>query len=594
MARGQDGGYLYSRDGKLIPIDETHHEYVAKHPKLFFSDDEIATLCRNYKVPELRALCHDEDFMEETGPIFEHFSKCLTKKGWLKVRNIGLTSQTYITCYMFKRDYDTVMNLLTKVPDIINDNLHIEGVVDEDWISTDKSSAEKDLLERMCEAIEAEERIQENRFNGEPWFSNPTAEEIEADAKEWRKNHPEPTYFIGVVVEEDGSKYFVDKYNDLTDNYYLAKLFNTKEEAEETASVARVCPSIVQSLEVYGNYKLKESASNGFLACCYDPEDFYEETNYVDKDGELNGNSSGCEVFATEDEAIEWADDNKPYGWNSFAMPAGCGPSLKEGIEDVPKITYKTIEDALYQWYMDQLDFCSSYGMKEMKWEYDQLFDIIKASSKPSFGLVNEIAKKIEDRGYDADVFKKCIYNSIKESKESFFDKLLEDIKDFPQSTHQMYRFARRRHNDTGAVRKVSGQPYWVHPEGVALIVMKHGGSDLEIKAAMAHDVLEDTGESFEDMVEKFGYEVASIVNEITNDKDEIKKVGKEQYISDELCRISDEALTVKLADMLYNQKDSPTESNYIRMRNNVNYMLNNREDLLPIHKELAQEILDV
>ena len=509
MARGQDGGYLYSRDGKLIPIDETHHEYVAQHPKLFFSDDEIATLCKNYGVTELRELCHDEDFIEESGPIFEHFTKCLTKKGWLKVRNIGLNSQTYITCYMFKRDYDTIMNILTKVPDIINDNLHIEGVVDEDWITTDKNNAEKDLLERMCEVVETEERIQENRFNGEPWLSNPTAEEIEAHAEEWRKNHPEPTYFIGVVIEEDGSKYFVDKYNDLTDNYYLAKLFKSKEEAEETASVARVCPSIVQSLEVYGNYKLKENTSNGFLACCYDPEDYYQETNYVDKDGELRCNSSGCEVFATEEEAEEWADDNRPYGWVSFAMPAGCGPSLKE-------------------------------------------------------------------------------------SKESFFDKLLEAIEDFPKSTHGMYRFARRRHNDTGAVRKVSGQPYWVHPEGVALIVMKHGGSDIEIKAAMAHDVLEDTGDTFEDMVEKFGYEVASIVNEITNDKHESKKVGKEQYISDELCRISDEALTVKLADMLYNQKDSPTESNYIRMRNNVNYMLNNREDLLPIHKELAQEILDV
>lgn len=255
--------------------------------------------------------------------------------------------------------------------------------------------------------------------------------------------------------------------------------------------------------------RIQENSSNGFLACCYDPEDYYQETNYVDRDGELHCNSSGCEVFATEEEAEEWADDNRPYGWVSFAMPAGCGPSLKE-------------------------------------------------------------------------------------HKESFFNKLLEAIEDFPKSTHSMYRFARRRHNDTGAVRKVSGQPYWVHPEGVALIVMKHGGSDIEIKAAMAHDVLEDTGDTFEDMVEKFGYEVASIVNEITNDKDEIKRVDKEQYISDELCRISDEALTVKLADMLYNQKDSPTESNYIRMRNNVNYMLNNREDLLPIHKELAQEILDV
>lgn len=84
----------------------------------------------------------------------------------------------------------------------------------------------------------------------------------------------------------------------------------------------------------------------------------------------------------------------------------------------VPKITYKVIENALYQWYMDQLDFCSAYGMKEMKWVYDQLFGIVKASPKPSFGLVNEIAKEIDNRGYDASVFKKNIYNSIKESKD--------------------------------------------------------------------------------------------------------------------------------------------------------------------------------
>lgn len=391
MARGQDGGYLYSRDGKLIPIDETHHEYVAQHPKLFFSDDEIATLCRNYSITELRELCHDEDFIEESGPIFEHFTKSLTKKGWLKVRNIGLNSQTYITCYMFKRDYDTIMNLLTKVPDIINDNLHIEGVVDEDWITTSKSSAEKDLLERMCEVVETKERIQETSF--------------------------------------------------------VAKIYNL--------------------------------------------DDSWDEY-YIDENGEPVDYPEKAKVFDNEQDAEDWAEENRYYNWGAYAS------------------------------------------------------------------------------------------------------KLSEAIEDFPKSTHGMYRFARRRHNDTGAVRKVSGQPYWVHPEGVALIVMKHGGSDLEIKAAMAHDVLEDTGDTFEDMVEKFGYEVASIVNEITNDKDEIKRVGKEQYISDELCRISDEALTVKLADMLYNQKDSPTESNYIRMRNNVNYMLNNREDLLPIHKELAQEILDV
>lgn len=171
--------------------------------------------------------------------------------------------------------------------------------------------------------------------------------------------------------------------------------------------------------------------------------------------------------------------------------------------------------------------------------------------------------------------------------------KLCEAVEDFPKNTRAMYRFAKRRHDDTGAIRKVSKQPYWVHPEGVAKIVMEHGGSDLEIKAAMAHDVLEDTGESYEDMVEKFGEKVASIVKEVTNDKDEIAKVGKEKYISEELCRLSPEALTVKLADMLYNMKDSPTEKNYERMRKNIAFLMMNRQ-LSGKHLELAQEIMEV
>ena len=179
------------------------------------------------------------------------------------------------------------------------------------------------------------------------------------------------------------------------------------------------------------------------------------------------------------------------------------------------------------------------------------------------------------------------------ESKAALFDCLLEAIEDFPKNTRAMYRFARRRHNDTGAIRKVSKEPYWVHPEGVAKIVMEHGGSDIEIKAAMAHDVLEDTGDTFEDIAEKFGEEVASIVKEVTNDNDEIAKIGKERYISEELCRLSPEALTVKLADMLYNMKDSPTEKNYERMRKNVAFLMMNRH-LDGKHLELAREIMEV
>lgn len=206
--------------------------------------------------------------------------------------------------------------------------------------------------------------------------------------------------------------------------------------------------------------------------------------------------------------------------------------------------------------------------------------EFLPKNGKPSF-----------DHSNAAEVFKQFGENKI--NKNQFFEYLLEAVEDFPRNTRAMYRFAKRRHNDTGAVRKVSGQPYWVHPEGVAKIVMEHGGSDIEIKAAFCHDVLEDTGDSYEDLEEKFGEKVASIVKEVTNDKFEIARVGKEKYISEELCRLSPEALTVKLADMLYNMKDSPTESNYERMRKNIAFLMMNRQ-LNGIHLALAEEILEV
>ena len=110
--------------------------------------------------------------------------------------------------------------------------------------------------------------------------------------------------------------------------------------------------------------------------CCYDPEDYYEETNYIDEDGELSCSSSGAKLFDTEDEAIDYADEIKPIGWMSFAMP-----------------------------------------------------------------------------------FNTTLNEASSESKTALFDYILEAIEDFPKNTRAMYRFARRRHNDTGAIRKVSKEP---------------------------------------------------------------------------------------------------------------------------------------
>ena len=374
---------------------------------------------------------------------------------------------------------------------------------------------------------------------------------------------------------------------------------------------------------------LNEAETTKYMACCYDPEDYYEETNYIDEDGELSCSSSGAKLFNTEDEAIEYADEIKPIGWMSFAMPFNTTLNeaikqkrLKELTQDEFNRLARRRDEFRTQTAISPAEKNNLYAdIKDFEEEFrdlqdtaerlpDSYIDQVCSTSSYPFDVAIDEVHNVEDWCSEAEEFLKDDINNwgiVKEAniskkslKETFdstsaalFDRLLEAIEDFPKNTRAMYRFARRRHDDTGAIRKVSKQPYWVHPEGVAKIVMEHGGSDIEIKAAMAHDVLEDTGDTFEDITEKFGEEVASIVKEVTNDKDEIAKIGKERYISEELCRLSPEALTVKLADMLYNMKDSPSEKNYERMRKNVAFLMMNRH-LDGKHLELAREIMEV
>ena len=377
---------------------------------------------------------------------------------------------------------------------------------------------------------------------------------------------------------------------------------------------------------------LNEAETTKYMACCYDPEDYYEETNYIDEDGELSCSSSGAKLFNTEDEAIEYAEDNRPYGWASFAMPFNT--TLNESDDTYKSKRLKELTQAEFNrlarerdefrtqtaispaeknnLYADIKDFEEEFRDLQDTAERlpDSYIDQVCSTSSYPFDVAIDEVHNVEDWCSEAEEFLKDDINNwgiVKEAniskkrlKETFdstsaalFDRLLEAIEDFPKNTRAMYRFARRRHNDTGAIRKVSKEPYWAHPEGVAKIVMEHGGSDIEIKAAMAHDTMEDAGVSYDDLVEKFGEKVASIVKEVTNDNDEIAKIGKERYISEELCRLSPEALTVKLADMLYNMKDSPTEKNYERMRKNVAFLMMNRH-LDGKHLELAQEIMEV
>lgn len=151
------------------------------------------------------------------------------------------------------------------------------------------------------------------------------------------------------------------------------------------------------------------------------------------------------------------------------------------------------------------------------------------------------------------------------------------------------HAFAEKKHR--GVSRERTGVSYIHHPEQVARIVEGWDGTEEQIEAAYLHDTVEDTDATLEVISEKFGDKVSSYVDELTNDKDEVQKKSKLVYMNEKLLKMSPDALTIKLADMYANMLDLPLEKTKKRMLENVEYLLKNRKDLLPVHIELIEEI---
>ena len=117
--------------------------------------------------------------------------------------------------------------------------------------------------------------------------------------------------------------------------------------------------------------------------------------------------------------------------------------------------------------------------------------------------------------------------------------------------------FAIDKHS--GQKRKFRNVPYISHPMEVAKTVKEYGGTSEMIAAAWLHDVLEDVKNiTVQDIIDNFGDKVANLVVELTN-KENIKGPEKGQYLLDKMLTMSDDALTIKLADRLNNVSDFET-----------------------------------
>jgi guanosine-3',5'-bis(diphosphate) 3'-pyrophosphohydrolase len=158
-------------------------------------------------------------------------------------------------------------------------------------------------------------------------------------------------------------------------------------------------------------------------------------------------------------------------------------------------------------------------------------------------------------------------------------------------------RYAARVHRNQF---RSDGTEYIKHPERVANFVKKFKKShniDKLISAAYLHDTIEDTDATHEDLIKLFGGLVASLVQELTSDEEEIKKIGKTAYLANKMSKMSSWALVIKLADRLDNVKDITTaktpewRSKYRKETEDIINTLESSRHLSKAHKDIIKEI---
>ena len=125
----------------------------------------------------------------------------------------------------------------------------------------------------------------------------------------------------------------------------------------------------------------------------------------------------------------------------------------------------------------------------------------------------------------------------------------------------QAYAFANEAHKN---VRRRSGEPYMLHPIAVAQIVVDDIGLGYKsICAALLHDVVEDTDYTVDDLRDRFGDKVASLVDGLTKIKTVLDNENQDlsaQSLQAEnfkriLLTLNDDprVVLIKLADRLHN-----------------------------------------
>ncbi len=159
-------------------------------------------------------------------------------------------------------------------------------------------------------------------------------------------------------------------------------------------------------------------------------------------------------------------------------------------------------------------------------------------------------------------VSKISLWDRIETGQASELDQVLEIFESHhPDQSNKLIRAAYKSACDAhhGQMRK-SGDAYITHPVAVAGIIASLGLDEATVASALLHDTIEDTGAGLDDIENKFGIEIASIVDGVTK-LDRIKFDTKEAQQAASMRKMlvavakDLRVLIIKLGDRLHNMR---------------------------------------
>jgi (p)ppGpp synthase/HD superfamily hydrolase len=180
------------------------------------------------------------------------------------------------------------------------------------------------------------------------------------------------------------------------------------------------------------------------------------------------------------------------------------------------------------------------------------------------------------------------------DSLETLISMARTDFVERSPLTRDALAFASERH--AGQTRSIDDRPFVTHPVEVACLLHEAGYSDQVVAAGVLHDVLENTDVELPELEQRFGVEVAMLVDAVSEDPTIDDETQRRAALRDQVAHAGDEAAAIFAADKVSKARELRTRARHGRFQrsdtkrlDHYNASLEMLSELIPGHPLVEQ-----